>query len=179
MKHKATFITVGWPTVLLIALLALSLSGCAYKSTPPGPGAAGGQYEGAAFSFLRWKEGLAIVIWHDLESFTSHGSGSTTDPVYRLQGSAESRDGRHVDWVVETDDGKTARFWIDDTRYDLSAGALFVITTEHDRTNVMQLERDLSGVQPNYESCVAFARNDPDLTRLIGDALAGHINLDR
>ena len=60
---------------------------------------------------MRWKEGLVLMIWHDAPgSSMSDGSGSTTDPVYKLHGYAESRDGRRVDWQVETTDGETAQF---------------------------------------------------------------------
>lgn len=119
---------------------------------------------------MRWKEGLALMIWHDVPgSFMSEGSGSTTDPVYRIHGYAESQDGLRFDWELETSDGKTAQFRIDNTSYDLADGALFIITTKNGETEVKQLRRDLSGVQAKHESCVAFAKSDPEVARFIGD----------
>ncbi len=139
------------------------------RSTPPGADAASGKLEQAGYVFLRWKEGLAIMIWHDaLESGEGSGSGSTADPIYRYQGYAASPGGPRFEWEVQTADGRTARFQINHTSYDLADGALFLITTEDGQTEVRQLQRDLSGVQPNHESIVAFARSDPDVAKFTG-----------
>jgi hypothetical protein len=155
--------------VLLATVLALGVAGCG-RSTPPGADVAYGQYRGASFTYLRWEEGLRIMIWTDLDAASSHGSGSTRDPVYRLEGHAESPDGRQVDWRAETSDGKTAEFAIDDVAYDLSDGTLFIVTTARGATEVTQLERDLSGVQATYESGVAFAESDPALVAFLAGA---------
>jgi hypothetical protein len=151
---------------LLIVLLALAPSGC-YRSTPPGAAIAGGKVGDGGFTFLRWKQGLAIMIWHDLDSCSNRGAGTAGDPIYRLTGFASSLDGRRVSWQVQTMDGKTGQLWIDDMSYDLAAGTLFIVTTRNGPTHIQQLYRDLSGVRPDYESCVAFARGDPDLARMI------------
>jgi hypothetical protein len=119
------------------------------------------------FTFLQWRQGLAIMIWHDLGSASTHGSGATGDPIYRLSGYASSPDGRRVEWKAQTRDGKTAQFWIDSVDYDLANGKVFIVTTTSGVTNVRQLDRDLSGVQADYGSCVAFARGDPDLARFV------------
>jgi hypothetical protein len=154
----------------LAALLVVPLSACSPGSTPPGPYAAYGTVGQVGYVYYRWKEGLALMIWHDIAgSSMSSGSGSTTDPVYRLHGYAESQDGRRLDWELQTSDGMTAQFEIDNTSYDLLDGALFIITTQGGETDVRQLERDLSDVQTNHESCLAFARSDPDLVKFIGD----------
>jgi hypothetical protein len=155
--------------ISLAALFAVTLSGCA-KSTPPGANAASGGLGQARYVFLQWEEGLSLMIWHDvLGSGGGQGSGSTTDPIYRYRGYAESLDGRRFDWEVQTADGKTAQFKIDHTDYDLSDGHLFIVTTKNGKTDVKQLHRDLASVQPNQASCVAFAKSDPDVARFIGD----------
>ncbi|UCC87111.1 MAG: hypothetical protein JSV81_20030 [Anaerolineales bacterium] len=158
------------PTVLLIALLLATFSACSPKSTPPGPDTTAGAIEQAGYAFYRWEEGLALMIWHDaIAAYMSSGSGSTASPVYELKSYAETQDGRRVDWELQTSDGKTAQFMIDNTGYDLSKGTLFIITTKNDQTEVRQLFRNLSDVQPNRESCLAFARSDPDLASFIND----------
>ena len=158
----------------LVVLFVTTASGCAARSTPPSADVTAGVYEQAGLEFLRWNEGLTIMIWHDFlghsgSSSTSESSGPTTDPVYKLQGYAESWDGRRFDWEAQTKDGETAQFWIDGTPYDLSNGTLFIVTLENGGTDVTQLDRDLSHVQPDSSSCVAFAKSDPDLARFIGD----------
>lgn len=157
--------------VLLAALLAIAFSGCTPDHTPPGADVDFGAFEQTSYTFLRWKEGLAIMIWHDfvLDSASSHGPMSTTDPVYRAEGYAESKQGHRLEWKAHTTDGKMAQFWIDDVPYDLADGTLFIVTTENGELEITQLQRDLSGVQPGRESCLAFARSDPDLARFVSD----------
>jgi len=156
--------------VLLTALL-VAFSGCTPEHTPPGADVDLGTFEKTSYTFLRWKEGLAIMIWHDfvLDSASSHGPSSTTDPVYRAEGYAESKDGHRLDWKAHTTDGKTAQFWIDDVPYDLTDGTLFIVTIANGKLEIAQLQRDLSGVQPGRESCLAFARGDPDLAGFVSD----------
>jgi hypothetical protein len=161
---------------LVAVLLGLAFSGCMPKSTPPGAAIVGGKVGRGGFTFLRWEQGLEIMIWHDLDSSSNHGSGSTRDPIYRLSGYASSSDGRRVDWQAQTMDGRTAQFWIDGVSYDLASGALFIVMTRDGATRIKQFYRELSAVQSDYDSCVDFARGDPDLARLI-DGLIGVYSL--
>mgnify|MGYP001043212750 CR=1 FL=1 len=137
------------------------------RPTPPGADAAAGTVGGASYVLLQWKEGLTVMIWHDF-SESSRGSGSTSDPIYHYQGYAESLGGHRFDWEVQTADGKTALFNIDGTRYDLTDGRLFIVTTQDGKTLVRQLDRDLSSVQTNRESIVAFAKSVSDVAEFAG-----------
>jgi hypothetical protein len=136
------------------------------RPAPPGADAAAGTVGQASYVLLQWKEGLTVMIWHDFLA-SSRGSGSTGDPIYRYQVYTESPGGHRFDWEVQTADGKTALFDIDGTRYDLTHGRLFIVMTQDGKTLVRQLDRDLSSVQTNRESVVAFANSDPDLARFI------------
>jgi len=158
--------------VLVFPLLAIMLIstflGCS-KSTAPGPDMAGGVFEEASYTLMKWKEGLTLMIWHEaLASSNNHGSSSTESSVYTLEGYTESEDGIRIEWHLETSDGKTAQFAIDNTSYDLSEGSLFIISTIIEAPTVLQLNHDLSGVQPNYDSCIAFGKSDPDVASFIG-----------
>jgi hypothetical protein len=154
--------------LLFLAMLLMStMFGCG-KSTAPGANIAGGVYEQSGYMLMKWEEGLTIMIWHDaIVASNSHGSSSTGSSVYTLKGHAESENGIRVEWDLETSDGKTAQFIIDNTNYDLSEGALFIISTKTGTTTIMQLNRDLSDVQPEHDSCVAFGENDPDVADFI------------
>ncbi|NQT74187.1 MAG: hypothetical protein HQ553_15695 [Chloroflexi bacterium] len=152
---------------LLIIVLMSTFVGCS-KSTAPGADMAGGVFEESSFTFMKWKEGLTLMIWYEaLASSNSHGSSSTESSVYKLEGYTESEDGIRIEWNLETSDGKTAEFAIDNTSYDLSEGSLFIIGTTIETPTVMQLNHDLSGIQPVYESCVAFGKSDPDVVSFI------------
>jgi hypothetical protein len=113
------------------------------------------------------------MIWYDFRadsgsSSASSGGGLGASPTYTIRGYAESEDGDRFEWEVETTDGQTARFRLDGEPYDLSDGTLFIVRIEAGRADVTQLERDLSDVEPNHTSIVAFARDDPDLVPLVG-----------
>ena len=138
------------------------------RPTPPGADTAAGTVGQASYVFLQWKEGLAVMIWHD-SSASSSGSGSASDPTYRYQGYTESPGGQLFGWEVQTADGKTALLKIDEIGYDLADGGLFIVTVEAGETRVKQLDRDLSSVQTNWESIAAFAQNVSDVADFAGD----------
>ncbi len=153
----------------IVVLLVLALSGCV-RSTPPGASTAGGEVGEGAYTFMQWKEGLTILIWDDIRgSHSNHGSGSSSDPVFRQSGQAESPDGRSYSYQVETEDGITARFTIDGKAFDLSQGTLFLVKTRGAETNVRQLSRDLSEVPFTNEALREMAQSDPDVAALIGN----------
>jgi hypothetical protein len=154
--------------VFLAIGLLLAVSGCS-RTTPPGPDTAYGQFQGAGYLFYRWEQGLRLMIWHDASSATSSGSGSTSDPIYRVEGQAVYPDDSTLNWTIETKDGQSAQFTLNGTNYDLSAGTLFLIRTSGGSIQVEQLRSDLSSVQLERDSILAFAQADPDIARLIED----------
>lgn len=150
-------------------LLAGFLIGCSPKSTPPGANSVGGVLEEAVFSYHFWEEGLAILIWHD---FTyggegCSGTGSTEDPVYRLECTVESIDGRSFSWQVHSRDGITADMWIDGQKYDLSQGTMFLIKNQDGALQVDQVQRDFSELAPSYEAIAALTDSDPAVKEFI------------
>ncbi|MCP4537888.1 MAG: hypothetical protein GY832_12155 [Chloroflexi bacterium] len=161
----------GKKLLVFLTVLLVAFSACTPEYSPPGADVERGAFEQTSYTFLRWKQGINILIWHDfvLDSAGSHGPISSTDPWYRGEGYAESKDGHRLDWKAYTTNGKTARFWIDDVPYDLDDGALFIATVGNGELEITQLQRDLSDVQPGRESCLAFARGDPDLAGFVSD----------
>ncbi len=153
---------------LLAALIAAGIAACMGRSTPPGANRYLGYFEHGGFLFLRWQEGMEIMIWYDVTgSAEAHGTGSTEDPIYVERGSARSADGRSLEWEVQTRDGKTGEVRIGSASYDPSAGTLFIVTTRGGTTDVRQLDRDLSAVPFEQEGILAFAENDPDLSAFL------------
>jgi len=155
--------------VSLALLVVLVLSGCT-SSTPPGASTAGGVVGDGAYTFMQWKEGLTILIWDDIRgSHSNHGAGSSSDPVFRQSGQAESPDGRSYSYQVETENGVTARFTIDGKEFDLSQGTIFLVKTKGAETSVQQLSRDLSEVSFADEAFREMAQSDPDVAALISN----------
>jgi hypothetical protein len=171
----ACFSVLATALLLSTCLAVAGVAACAPRITAPVAEVAAGAVEWAGYRFLRWRQGLAIMIWYDFRgdsgsSSTSSGGGLGTLSTYTIHGYAESEDGDRFEWEVETSDGETARFRLDGESYDLSRGTLFIVRMEHGRADIIQLERDLSGVEPNHASIVAFARGDADLAPLDGAA---------
>jgi hypothetical protein len=160
------FERLGWRiTYPALAVLAILFSSaCATRTTPPGPDVAAGKFGQVSYVYLRWQQGLELMIWHDIvDASMGKGVGAAGASTYQYGGRAESADGREFTWQVKTEDGVTAEFRIDNTHYDLENGRLFIVTTGPGGTAVEQFERDMEDVQANRESCIAFAHSDPDV----------------
>jgi hypothetical protein len=159
--------------ILLVGLiLGFLVTACA-STTPPAPDLVSAKLENTSYLFLHWKEGLRVMIWFDVaENVSSQGTGSTTDPIHRQFGYATASNGRRVEWQLETADGKTATFSINDQPYALSGGQLFIVRMRNDQTQIQQISHDLSGVQPTNESCQAFGKTDPEVSRFIQETAA-------
>lgn len=157
-----------WLLVSLASLVVTILGGCVVKSTPPGPNSVGGRLENVTYTLLQWPEGLTVMIWDDIDGTHSNGgSGSTSDPLFRERGHAQAADGRGYEYQLETTDGITAHFSIDGKEYELSQGTLFLIKTGDGKTQVQQLDHDLSGIVPTNQGCEAFALENPEVARFI------------
>jgi hypothetical protein len=163
MTARATSVSL-----LLVGLLgALSIIGCAGKSTPPGPSITSSVVEDLGFSFLKWKEGRAIMFVDNVGGGqTARGSGSTEDLVYRGSGSSTSKDGHGYEWTYKTTDGKRVDLKIDGVEYDLDKGGMFVIHLAGDQVTVHQKNIDLSQLTHDHEECRAFLKGKPDLLKL-------------
>jgi hypothetical protein len=155
---------------LLAVLVATGMTACTGSSTPPGANKYLGSSEQGGYLFLRWQEGLEVMIWHDVAgSAVAHSAGSTEDRVHAERGSAGSADGRGFEWELQTTDGKTGQMRIGNDSYDLSAGAVFIVTTRGGTMDVRQLDRDLSAVPLDEVGILAYAEKDPDLTAFLNE----------
>jgi hypothetical protein len=160
-----------WALLILIAGLVIS---CSPGTTPPGANTIYGGVEEARFSYHYWQEGLAILFWHDhvRGGEGCSGSGSTEDPVYRLECDVESEDGQTFSWQVHTRDGVTADMWIDGQSYDLSQGNMFLVSMGETGPEVQQLQRDFSTLERSDEAIAAMATTDPDVANFIAGLAA-------
>lgn len=167
LLYRAAFVVLS--LVLLLAGAACS------RTTPPGADAVGGSLDGTSYTFLRWQQGLRVMLWYDdARGFGASGGGSTDDPTYYQEAYAETSGGRQIKLQMETQDGKTGTLRLNDQAYDLSDGTLFLVRSPGDdlQVQVQQIERDLSGISPTTESVEAFASNDPDIQAFIEEANA-------
>ena len=160
----------------LVGLL-LGVSACAGRTTPPGANIIFGTFTategfGGSYTLLQWEEGLTITIVDDSQgSHQSSGSGSTEDPVWRGQGSIGSPNGQDIMWRVETKDGKTAAFFINEQLYDLTRGTLFLIKTKGESPQIAQHQSRHNGTCSDHESCQQLLEGDPAILQFIQETL--------
>jgi hypothetical protein len=152
--------------VSVIAVLGFVASACSPAIMTPEPETTAGVYIHSGFEFYRWEDGLTVMIWHDGVRHTNC-STTTLGQHYEVKCQAISNLGHTFEWLIETGDGKTAKFLIDDIRYDLVNGNVFILTSKSDKTETRQLKRDLSEVQPSAESVTGFGLSDPDILEFI------------
>lgn len=149
--------------------LAISACGCGMRTTPPGPATIGTSAPGMNIKFLRWKEGLMVLFVDDVKgNHSSHGAGSTNNPVHSESGSAGSAGAGGYQWQLETADGKSATCRINGKEYDLSKGALFVIKAKGEQVEVHQLQRDLSTIPFDADGCREPLRKDAEILKNLG-----------
>ena len=163
---------------IMVILLSIGTLSCSPASTPPGPTMAAGVYVEAGYEFFHWEEGLVVMLWHDATaSSMCDSSGSTRDPVHSIDCQAISREGNAFKWNIETTDGVTGQFSIDDKLYDLSEGSLFIVRTKGGTAEIQQLQRDLSDVVPENDSSITeYGLNDPDIKLFIQSVLPEEIS---
>jgi len=154
-------------TIVLVLLIA---SGCRGSPQPEPPLLSFAEKDGTVF-FLRLKEVGTIIICCDIPGGAGgiKNSWSGPPPVGKSEGYASAKDGRREDWKFETTDGgRSVKFSVNGKEYDLSSGGLFLVKTKGGKTEVEQLNQDLSAVQPDEESCRSFVRKDPAISKLLG-----------
>ena len=157
--------------IQIFAILMILISaGCspAPISPPPAPDMAGGVYEHVAYEYFHWQEGLNVMIWYDVaHSSSCNSSGSSSEKTHVVRCQAFYEPGRSLDWQIETSDGLTGKFVLNNNQFDLSDGNVFVVSTAQNPIEIQQFQRDLSGVKPESESIVGYGLNDPDIDAFI------------
>lgn len=158
---------------LMLIMCVAIVAGCATTVAPPAPTpqtVSGMTRDRTSYTFLKWNEGLAIMLVDQCDVHSMSGS-SIDGESDRRKGDAhwwdkdtkEWQDG--YEWELQTPDGRTAQFSINNVQYDLEQGRVFRIDAKGDQVAVRQLDRDLANVQPNRTSCNNFVTADPELTK--------------
>jgi len=154
-----------------IIVLVLLIVGCWQSSPPlqPDEPVISSEKDGTVF-FHRWRAGPTVMICCDIVGGRCEIGNSTSGSplVLKVEGNASAKDGRRLDWKLETSDGRSIKCWVNGKEYDISKGSLFLVKTKGGKMQVEQLNRDLSGIQADEESCRRFVRTDPAMSKLLG-----------
>jgi len=109
--------------------------------------------------------GQSVVICCDFSGNSVSGPGNSS----KIQGSQSSTDGkRRLDWQTERTEGWNVKVRLNGKEYDVSKGAVFLVKTEGEKTEVEQLAKDLSALQADPKSVEEFARKDAAVSKFLG-----------
>lgn len=148
--------------LFLATFLIIFVTACVQSTPAPSPEIVPGIYIQSGFEFYRWEEGLTVMIWHDgIKS--SSCENSIENRRYALRCSAANDEEYLFNWSLETTDGVSAEFSINNQSYDLEDGKLFIVNNSEDGLEVAQLHRDLSRVAGNAESVIEFGLYDTNV----------------
>jgi hypothetical protein len=73
-----------------------------------------------------------------------------------------------LDWQTERTEGWNVKVRLNGKEYDVSKGAVFLVKTEGEKTEVEQLAKDLSALQADPKSVEEFARKDAAVSKFLG-----------
>ena len=101
---------------------------------------------------------LTFAVWTDLNGHSSSRSGTG---FYELiqQGSG----GISFELRCETFDDQPATMTIDPAQYDLSNGALFLVSALDGKLRVLQLDQDMNEFPTNSSALVTLAKSHPEI----------------
>ena len=83
--------------LFLIAILGFFFSACSQTAISPDLEMAAGVYVHSGFEFYRWKEGFALMIWHD-GTKSSFCTSSTNGQNHVMNYHVISKDNHIFDW---------------------------------------------------------------------------------
>jgi hypothetical protein len=118
--------------------------------------------------------GIALSLWC---AGRNHRVGFSSQSVYigsttsTADGSFSIDDRKPIKWEWQNPREKGGDFEINGTRYDLSKGTLFHLSTKDGLLQVTQLDVDLSQIQPSTEGFEGLAQKVPRLAKLIAETL--------
>lgn len=161
-------------TFLLLFMCAALAQGCNRTTAPPAAPVpqtvAGMTRDRTHYRFLKWNTGLVIMLVDHCDA-SSMGSSNDSGKPYRCTGTAHwlDRDSNEwkvgYEWALDTTDGQTAAFTINNVEYDVSKGAMFRIDVNGDKATVHQFDQNLSNIQPDTQSCDHFVAATPELKK--------------
>jgi len=159
-------------SMLVAALLGClaGLVGCRPGQAPSVPRVgAGGTFIGATKPvYGTWGEAIAVVVWFDRSSGSSGVSVAEGSVTYSGLSAPPGRS--RIEWRCDTSDGRTGVVRIDGQQYDLSKGAIFLVSTKGGRAEVQQLQRDLARFKPGHDGLEELAKEDAEVARFAAEA---------
>lgn len=155
--------------VLCFTILC-TLIGCGDQPNTSGP--SGWCLVDDTFVGIGGQEGrTTLLIFCDCDS-EGGGNGGVSVESLRVThyGSLQSRDGRTIRWECETSNGETGNVKINDRRFKLEDGNVFLVRTLGHKKGIEQLRRDLSEVPPTDQGIERLMKRDKRIRTFVAEA---------
>lgn len=161
-----------WPAVA-IALIVLGLSGC---PSPPPPSSPLLRPPGTSGMFphrsrMHWYVApggkVAAVVFTDGVMASGNGGASDRPTGVYLGSVVVSANGDRVEWMCRALPDGTGAVMFGGDRYDLADGRVFLLHAAKRGSKIVQLERNLSGVEATPVGVKAFADGDPEVSAFL------------
>ena len=138
------------------------------KSDDPTPG-----IHNAAVSMITLfsgpEEGVKFVVWSDMSGRRGGGGTNSGNPSNGNANRGASYVGRHtatdreaVEFKAETKDGVSGTIRFGETTYDFANGKLFLVSSQQQPAEILQLNIDTADIPNEMEPLMEFAKgNEP------------------
>ena len=155
--------------LILALVICVLLSGC-----EPGPDHVWGIIGDGNVESLSCDNRVFVVLALDRSWESSTAGSAVQSPSASFNGRWRSPDRkREIKWFTSTKDGVTGTLTVDGQSFDLTKGALFLITTDAERIGVQQLSVAMSqfqGASPTERLRTAATANSRSATFLKQDS---------
>jgi hypothetical protein len=158
-------------TVVCAFSIGLGLAGCspdAGKSWGGGSGSSSRREDGAWINYTIGRLICDDRVYLVLAANGCRGSGGGGGSgKYRAQ--LHAKDGREIVWSCSTQDGKSGKVVIDGQEFDLTQGALFLVSTKDKPTRVEQVLIDDGQLQAGSDTqkFPELAKADPRIATFL------------
>lgn len=116
-------------------------------------------------------QGVTVVIWSDLPNGGRQSANATSDLAWE-EGHHVGAGGRRIGFRSETRDGLTASVAIDGSPFDTSNGRLFLVSTQGETPQVLQLKADVAEMPRDGEGLKEFAARHAEIEEFFTKAKA-------
>ncbi|MEZ6094560.1 MAG: hypothetical protein R3C03_10040 [Pirellulaceae bacterium] len=153
--------TISIETVIFFVLTSVSFIGCdaGESRLPPRPLSISGETDqNQHYAFLAWQDGLRLLV---IDNFVGPATRKSDFKLgdgrpYVFAESAKT-EAIVMSWSIETTDGKTGKFILDDRLQDLTKGTVFVARQNANGFTLKQIRSDeLSTIEPTKEAIGPF-----------------------
>jgi hypothetical protein len=161
-----------WPAVA-IALIAFGLIGCPSPPPPASPllRPAGSSGVFPHRNLMHWYVApagkVAAVVFTDGVAASGNGGVSERPTGVYLGSITVSANGDTAEWMCRAEPDGTGAVMFAGESYDLADGRVFLLHAAKRGSKIVQLRRDLRGVEPKEEGLEAFADADPEVAAFL------------